>query len=108
MTKAQKLEQQEARERLAGIINQGDTIYCVLRHVARSGMSRRLTVHLAGGAQNITRDVALACDYPLKDVGMRWEIVIGGCGFDAACDVGYNLSYALWGVGDCRLKYTWI
>lgn len=46
MPKFTKAERQEALERLRDWIKPGDTIYCICRHVAASGMSR--TIQLVG------------------------------------------------------------
>jgi hypothetical protein len=46
MTKAQKQEQEQAREELRKILKPGDTVYCGLKHVSRSGMQREIALYV--------------------------------------------------------------
>ncbi len=99
LTRAKKNEQREARERLREIIKPGDTVYTILRHVARSGMSRDISVKVSdgnGGFLHLDYPVAKAIDAPLsKNEGVR----IGGCGMDMGFAIVYDLSHALYGNG---------
>lgn len=111
MTKAEKQARQaKALEYLQeDYYKPGDKIYCVLTHVSSSGMSRRVKVlhHSDTGISNVSYLVAAA-------LGLRYNrdessVVISGCGFDAACQLAYDLSYALWGSwAGCQLRYGWL
>lgn len=46
-TKAQEAERTEAINRLKKILRPGDTVYTVLNHCARSGMSRSISLCIA-------------------------------------------------------------
>ena len=88
MTKAEKVEQAEAIEQLREWIKPGDTVYTVLDHVSRSGMSRniRVLVPLASGPgekpsfihPNHSVAVAIGARRAKRGDG----IVMGGCGMD--------------------------
>ena len=102
MTKKQNTEQEEWRLKLLNILKPGDTIDCVLRHVSRSGMSRRIDLYArtADGPMFITGMAAAA-------MGNRWDrdkggIIVGGCGMDMGFHLVYNLAWILWPQGfDC-------
>ena len=97
--KRKKAEQAEWAEKLRNILKPGDTIDCVLRHVSRSGMSRRIDLfaRTPDGPMFITGMAAAA-------MGERWDrdkggLVVGGCGMDMGFHLVYNLSYTLWPKG---------
>lgn len=100
MTKKQQAEQAEAIAALRAMLTPGDTLYTILRHVSRSGMSRRLDVVVVQGGEprTITGQVAQALgdSAPTRD-GLR----VDGCGMDVGFHVVYNLARTLWpsGVG---------
>ena len=105
MTAAQvKSEKEEAREYLRGILKPGDTVYCILRNVSRSGMSRVIDlVTLAGksATNNHIRGIghvaaqALGQTYDPKREGIK----IGGCGMDMGFELVYNLGRVLFPEG---------
>ena len=96
-------------------IDPGDTVYTVLRHVSRSGMSRSISV------------IVLTEDYPnngvhprdvsfsvAKLLGMSYDMKTGGvkvngCGMDMGFHLVSNLSYALFGLetGN-QLRQGWL
>lgn len=93
--KAKDKERAEWTEKLQKLVKPGDTVYTVLRHVSRSGMSRRIDLYLidADGPHFITGMAAAA-------MGMRWDrdkggIIVGGCGMDMGFHLVYNLSRVL-------------
>ena len=96
MTKAQEKERQEAKEYLRTLIKPGDTVYTILRHVSRSGMSQvidPLVMTTDARPYSIAGWVAEALDEPLdRD---RWGVEVGGCGMDMGGHLVYNLSYIL-------------
>jgi hypothetical protein len=49
MTKAQQAERTEAIDKLREWIKPGDTVYTILQHVSRSGMSRHIRVVVPEG-----------------------------------------------------------
>src|SRR4051812_9359325 len=105
-TKAQKAEQAEAIVRLREWVKPGDTIYCILRHVSQSGMSRVIDLKVAscneGRAElgNIGYNVGLALDMPYdrKKEGVR----IGGAGMDMGFAIVYDLAQTLFPSYPCQ------
>ena len=86
----------QARARLLNILQPGATVYTVLAHVSRSGMSRSIKVlaHGAEGPHDITHLVARVIGEPVdqKNGGVK----IGGCGMDMGFQVVYLLGSYLW------------
>lgn len=94
-TKQSSVEAEQALQELLELVKPGDTIYTILRHVSRSGMSRTIDM------------VILTDDGPTSLIGRaykvlgmpidrdRWGIKIGGCGMDMGFALVYNLSSAL-------------
>lgn len=93
MTKAQTAERAEARELALKLLQPGDTVHTILRHVSRSGMLRRVSPvriwnegqtyhldHLANRLINGTRSVDNGDGVPMQ-----------GCGMD----MGFELVYLL-------------
>src|SRR5690606_2034174 len=99
-TMVSKQEQQEARERLRKYIKPGDTIYCILRHVSRSGMTRVIdlvTVRDDGEILHIGYNAAAALGwtYDREREGVR----VSGCGMDMGFHLVYSLAHALFSGG---------
>lgn len=91
-----KKEQQEARERLRKYIKPGDTIYCILRHVSRSGMTRVIdlvTVREDGEILHIGYNAALALGWPYDRE--REGVRVSGGGMDMGFHLVYSLARAL-------------
>lgn len=98
MVKYSKAEQDEARQRLF-IDRQlipGSVVYTNLRHVASSGMTRHISVHIVrnGAILDITRDVSRVLGYKVSD--KTDALVVGGAGMDMGFHVVYSLSRALY------------
>lgn len=88
-------EQQDAIEKLQGLLSPGDTVYTILRHVSTSGMTRHISTLLVKNneVEDITYYVAKALGYRRhpKDGGL----VVSGCGMDMGFSIVYNLSATL-------------
>ena len=98
-TKVQQSEQAEALERLRGWLSAGDTVYCVLRHVSKSGMSRVIEFKKIDGEQVLTFGYNIA-----KALGMPFDraregVKVGGAGMDMGFAVVYDLSAKLFPAG---------
>ena len=93
-------EAREARESLLRYLKPGTTVYTVLRHVSKSGMSRRIDLYAiapdhAGEPrlQYLSGWVGRILEYRRhKDGGL----VVGGCGMDMGFHLVYSLGRALW------------
>lgn len=88
---AKEIERETARKELLEILNPGDTVYCVLRHVSRSGMQREISF-LTDGHRNIDWYVERVLEMRR---GKRDGIVVGGCGMDMGFHLVYNLARVL-------------
>lgn len=96
----------DATERLHALIKPGDKVYTILRQVARSGMSRHISVMLIrrvptgeiaekwnGEPRDITGLVALALQERVADDG---GLIMSGCGMDMGFETVYRIGTALW------------
>jgi len=94
MTKKQQ-SVEVARETLRKMVKPGDTVQTILRHVSRSGMTRRISVIVNGN------DV----DYLVEQLGVYNRakngpgLVVGGCGMDMGFSLVYSLSRRLFPKG---------
>lgn len=99
---ATQQQQEEAREQLRALLPPGSTVYTVLKHVSRSGMSRNIDCF-------VIQDNAPRWISPLvsKATGIRFNekaeaLTVNGCGMDMGFHVVYELSYRLYPQGhDC-------
>jgi hypothetical protein len=94
-TKQQIAMRDEARAHLREYLKPGDTIYCTLRHVSRSGMQREISFHVIRDDEPRWLDywIARACDYRR---GKREGLIVSGCGMDMGFHVVYHLGAVLW------------
>lgn len=100
MTKFSKQEQAEAREQLRKMINPGDKVYTILRHVSRSGMTRWISCIIIKDGQPLdcTYRVAKALGWSV-DTHNHEGVQVNGCGMDMGFHLVYELSYVLFGDG---------
>jgi len=99
-------EQAEAsRERLLSILKPGDTVYTILKHVSRSGMSRDICpiAIVNGELVHLGYSVAALVGWRCDDQ----DVKIDGCGMDVGFELVYTLAAALFGDG-YKLKQRWI
>lgn len=90
---------EDAREELRKRVKPGDTVYTIVRHVSRSGMSRVIGVVLLGSEGPLHPNYLVA-----RALGVRVHpkldgVVIGGCGMDMGFHLVYELSHALFPTG---------
>lgn len=87
------MNKQEALNHLRELLKPGDTVYCVLRHCSRSGMSRRISL--------LTADHH-SLDWLCESAGLAKRrqdgegLVVVGCGMDMGFHLVYNLGMKLW------------
>ena len=109
MTKAQREEQEKAREDLRELIKPGDTVYTKLVHCSRSGMYRTVDLYVfRANARNEREAEPLRITWgACAATGNRYDrkheaMGMGGCGMDMGFAAVYDLSHALYGNGyDC-------
>lgn len=101
----------EAILHLRDVLKPGDTVYTVLRHVSRSGMSRNIDLYYVrdGAPVWISAYVGHAIGSPQSR--KNWErsqgLTVGGCGMDMGFHIVYNLGRVLFrdGFGEICRKY---
>lgn len=115
--KYSKEEVEKARTRLLELLKPGDKVFCILRHVSRSGMMRLISPVIFRaheveppsigvlGAIHLDNPVAAVLDWPSKGTGEG--IKVTGCGMDMGFHLVYSLSWALFKDG-YALKNEWI
>jgi hypothetical protein len=107
MSKSQ--EREEAINRLKELLKPGDTVYTVLRHVSRSGMSRAIDVYKITSGKDgrpekswLSYNVAKALEWGFNK---NYEAVsVGGCGMDMGFHLVYTLSRVLFKEYTCLGK----
>lgn len=106
MAKQSKAVVEQAKQDLRRFLKRGETIYCILRHVSRSGMMREidLVVMRKGQDYHITYNASIVLGYRL---GTRDGIKIGGCGMDMGFALVYELGRALYPNGIKLRKGEW-
>ena len=96
MARTTKAEQTEAIERLREWLKPGDKVYCILRHVSSSGMSRTISLIVwlpDGSKRDLSWNVATALGWSFDE--KRQGIRVSGCGMDMGFHVVYTLSSVL-------------
>ena len=84
----------------------GDRVYCVLRHVSASGMTRRIDFYAIkdGVPVRLSGQMSGLLSYKLHKQG---GLVVGGCGMDMGFAVVCSLAYRLFGA-EGALKSGWL
>jgi hypothetical protein len=126
MARYSKSDRAEAIARLREWIKSGDTVYTILDHVSRSGMSRRIRVVIPqierhqipsvdrktgkelGGlslsdpkVDFIHPNHAVAAALGLSQAKQGDGLIVGGCGMDMGFHLVHSLSYAIYPEYDC-------
>jgi len=94
-----KMEQKEAIERLREILNVGDTVYTILRHVSRSGMLRAISVITVKNNDIIDLTYLVSKALGWKRNKRHEGINVNGCGMDMGFHLVYTLSSVLYPKG---------
>ena len=84
----------ESLETLRSWLKPGDTVFCVLRHVSRSGMMRHISF-LDKEHRYLDYHISQVLGYPRAREGIK----VSGCGMDMGFSVVYDLGHALWPQG---------
>ena len=94
-SEGQRLYRAQTIAHLLEILKPGQTVYTRLHSVSKSGMSRRISLHIVQGNEiiDITYSAAIAMDDKVSDKG---GIVVSGCGMDMGFSLIYNLGYRIW------------
>ena len=96
----------EAISRLRKLLNKGDTVYTIIRHVSQSGMSREISMVTVRDGEIVSLDlfVKIACG---RKIGHKNGIKVKGCGMDMGFVLVSELSEGLFGDYDA-LNQRWL
>ena len=102
-TTMSKKEQKQAdydyakKQLLAHYVNEGDTVYTVLRAVSSSGMSRTISLKVArdGKILDLTYFASVVLGWPLVEKNGSRALRVGGCGMDMGFHTVYTLARVL-------------
>lgn len=99
MTKKAAVEQERSEylTKMRDLIKPGDTVYSVLRHVSRSGMSRVISFYVYRENKPVNIDYAISVIEGYSRSRTHDGLSVGGAGMDMGFSVAYNLSSALYG-----------
>lgn len=100
-------EQDEARRELLHLLKHGGTVYCILRSVARSGLSRRIDFFCVweGEIRLITWHMQVLAGQ--RNTGKGMQVI--GCGLDLGAMAVNDLSRMLWPNAERgTLKTRWL
>jgi hypothetical protein len=110
--KYNKDERNEQIQKLKNWFNQMEEkkVYCVLRNVSRSGMSRDIDFYIFLDNQKLYLSYIIAglLDYPFND---NKGLKVSGCGMDMGFHVVYSLSSLLYKDKEragYKIKHEWI
>ena len=97
----EQIVREQTRAALLKMINPGSTIYCVLRSVSSSGMSRRISLFVAVPPHDdmpasIANIDGMTTTITGRTLSGKGGIVANGCGMDMGFDLVYSLGRALW------------
>ncbi len=96
-----KEEIEIARERLLKLLPPGKTVYTIVKHVSSSGMTRHISLMIAGNDQDGKPAISNIDWEASKLLGWRRNpkngaLVVGGCGMDMGFHTVYSLSSRLY------------
>jgi hypothetical protein len=82
---------------LTHYLNEGDTVYTVLRSVSASGMSRTMSLKVVKGLQilDITYYASIVLGWKLTEINGSRALRVGGCGMDMGFHTVYTLARVL-------------
>jgi hypothetical protein len=98
-----KKEQKQAdydyakKQILEHYLNEGDTVYTIIRSVSSSGMSRTISLKVARGGQilDLTYFASVVLGWPLVEKNGSRALRVGGCGMDMGFHTVYTLASIL-------------
>ena len=96
-TKAEIADRVITKERLRELIKPGDTIYTILRHVSKSGMSRDIDIYIKrdDDMMCISRDVDTVTGVS-NGLAKDGSLKVPGCGMDMGFHVVDCLAWSLY------------
>lgn len=109
MTKKQEQEraQTKVKECLLETIKPGDPVYCILRHVSRSGMLRAIDLYIIVNNQPVHIGLSAAVVMGHRFSRKHDGILVGGAGMDMGFALVSTLAYYLFG-DEKQLTHHWL
>ena len=101
--KGKQARKEQAIKGLQAMLADGTTVYCILRHVSSSGMSRRISLAYVEGGEIQTFDMQAADAIDWR-IGEKEGVIVSGCGMD----MGFHLVETLGRVIGRSLKHRWL
>jgi len=98
----------EAMARLQELCPAGTTVYCVVRSVSRSGMSRNIDCYVIQDNELIWITGYMSCVLSYTIRRNSQGLHVGGCGMDMCFAVVYELSRTLYSHDGYKLKHVTI
>lgn len=95
----ERRHKEQAREALLRILEKGDKVYCVLRSVSRSGMSRNIDFYVVRDGDLVYLTGYMAALMGRK-IGKGRGMKVDGCGMDMGFHEVYSLARTLWPNGN--------
>ena len=88
----------ESMKALRRMLKPGDTVHCVLRHISKSGMFRRIDFYKVrrGDMLYLSGHMANVLDL---NIGDKDGLPVGGCGRDMGFAMVYDLARSMWPKG---------
>jgi len=108
LSNAQRISREEflkdRADQIKEYVKSGDTLYTMVVHVSRSGMSRRIKVYAIRDNEpiNLSRWVADLLEWRYHEKSNA--VTVSGCGMDMCFHTVYSLAYALFGDGYALTK----
>jgi hypothetical protein len=96
-------------EELRNEFRTGKDIFCILRHVSKSGMQRAISLFCVQNNDlvNLDYSVQKICGYKFSK--LHGGLTVRGCGMDMGYHIVANLEFKLFGNSSCQiLKQRWI
>ena len=101
-------ERESAIEQLRRQVTKGATVYTVLRHVSRSGMSRLISCYVIIDGEPRWLDGFIARAGLFTMDRKREALRVGGCGMDMGFHVVYELASLLYNGEGYALNQRWM
>ena len=89
----------EAITELRKLLNPGDLIYYLIRHVSQSGLTRHIDLYMVKKGEIICISYLAAYATECSLHKQNNSIIVHGCGMDMGFDTVYRLGRALWPKG---------
>lgn len=90
ITKKQAEDIEYAKQRINELLKPGDTIYTILRHCSKSGMTRHIDMYVVKDGENVYLS-GYAATVMRDRIAKNGGIVVSGCGMDMGFSLVYNL-----------------